>query len=92
MRTLKLSLASAFLGLSLFSACTGAGNEQKATDGAETNTQVAGVTYTCPMHPEVVSDVKGKCPKCGMFLEEVKPGEKLDSAAATKQHQAGEQH
>ncbi|WP_229724276.1 heavy metal-binding domain-containing protein [Cribrihabitans marinus] len=24
--------------------------------------------YICPMHPEVVSDVPGKCPKCGMFL------------------------
>jgi hypothetical protein len=24
--------------------------------------------YTCPMHPEVVSDKPGKCPKCGMAL------------------------
>lgn len=24
--------------------------------------------YTCPMHPEIVSDVPGKCPKCGMDL------------------------
>jgi P-type Cu+ transporter len=27
------------------------------------------VTYTCPMHPEVVSDAPGSCPKCGMALE-----------------------
>lgn len=26
------------------------------------------VQYTCPMHPEVVSDKEGKCPKCGMDL------------------------
>lgn len=29
--------------------------------------------YSCPMHPEVVSDTPGKCPKCGMFLEQAKP-------------------
>ena len=24
--------------------------------------------YTCPMHPKVMSDKKGKCSKCGMNL------------------------
>jgi hypothetical protein len=28
----------------------------------------ATTTYTCPMHPEVVSDHPGRCPKCGMAL------------------------
>lgn len=27
------------------------------------------VEYTCPMHPEVVRDRPGPCPKCGMALE-----------------------
>jgi len=30
------------------------------------------VTYTCPMHPEVIKDKPGKCPKCGMKLVEKK--------------------
>src|SRR5581483_11553410 len=29
----------------------------------------ANVEYTCPMHPEVVSDHPASCPKCGMALE-----------------------
>lgn len=26
--------------------------------------------YTCPMHPEVMKDAPGDCPKCGMKLVE----------------------
>lgn len=26
--------------------------------------------YTCSMHPDVVQDKPGKCPKCGMALVE----------------------
>ena len=28
-----------------------------------------GAKYTCPMHPEIVCDKLGECPKCGMALE-----------------------
>ena len=28
--------------------------------------------YTCTMHPEVVMDKPGKCPKCGMTLVKMK--------------------
>jgi Cu+-exporting ATPase len=30
---------------------------------------VSGTTWTCPMHPEIVQDHPGSCPKCGMALE-----------------------
>lgn len=29
------------------------------------------VDYTCPMHPEVIQDEPGSCPKCGMTLKRV---------------------
>ncbi len=38
-----------------------------ASRNAETAATAA--EYTCPMHPEVVSDRPGPCPKCGMALE-----------------------
>lgn len=37
-------------------------NDQNKTD------QQVKTVYTCPMHPEVVQDKPGKCPKCGMDL------------------------
>lgn len=33
----------------------------------------AGTKYTCPMHPEVVQEGPGSCPKCGMALEPMQP-------------------
>jgi len=34
----------------------------------------AGTTqWTCPMHPEIVRDAPGTCPKCGMALEPLLP-------------------
>jgi Cu+-exporting ATPase len=40
-----------------------------------------GTKYTCPMHPEIVQDGPGTCPKCGMALEPMTPqaGEEDDS-------------
>jgi YHS domain-containing protein len=37
--------------------------------------------YTCPMHPEIVQDEPGPCPKCGMALEIM---EKVDTLVIDK--------
>ena len=47
-------------------------NENKKTEGTSsdtTQTKTAKSEYTCPMHPEIVSDTAAQCPKCGMDLE-----------------------
>src|SRR5438067_13076053 len=59
--------------------------------------------YTCVMHPEVVQDHPGKCPKCGMELVPVRKQRKrrtpnvehrMSNAEehAMHDHQAGEGH
>lgn len=42
------------------------GSKDKAAAGERT--EASAQTYTCEMHPDVVSDKAGKCPKCGMDL------------------------
>jgi Cu2+-exporting ATPase len=43
--------------------------------GPDAAAKPAAILYTCPMHPEVISDKPGKCPKCGMTLVPKEPSE-----------------
>jgi len=49
-----------------------------SSEPAEKAPAPAGTQFTCPMHPEIVQDHPGSCPKCGMALEPVMPS--LDEA------------
>jgi Heavy metal binding domain len=60
--------ASAILTLSM-TGCTGSGQNDKAASSSAQQDSKA-VKYTCSMHPEVVQDKPGDCPKCGMKLVE----------------------
>ena len=63
MKLILTTLAALALGLAAFT-ITGCNKSEPATGG-----NVA-VKYTCSMHPEVVKDTPGTCPKCGMTLHE----------------------
>jgi FtsP/CotA-like multicopper oxidase with cupredoxin domain len=49
----------------------------------------APVSYTCPMHPRVVSDQPGHCPECGMKLL---PSHLVVEAAGHHEHRDHEHH
>lgn len=62
-RNVILSATAAALGL------LAAGFAQDAKPAAT----ATAAKYTCVMHPEVIADKPGQCPKCGMTLVPVKP-------------------
>lgn len=69
-------ITAAFLMIILAVAATYAYKTQPVSDVQTALVQASDV-YTCPMHPDVVQDKPGTCPKCGMDL--VLKDEKKDS-------------
>jgi Cu(I)/Ag(I) efflux system membrane fusion protein len=65
---MKTPLTSIGLALITWVAVAGlSGCSKSETPG---NNAATATKYTCPMHPEVVQDQPGNCPKCGMKLVE----------------------
>lgn len=49
--------------------------------------------FTCPMHPEVVKEEPGKCPKCGMDLVPViKSGHSHEGHVQEQTHDHHQMH
>jgi protein SCO1/2 len=71
MRNRHLSAAALLAAALLFCSATEASAHDPAASAAATNKTGAndsGDFYSCPMHPEVKSKKKGRCPKCKMDL------------------------
>ena len=59
------------LAIVCFTMYVGFSQDKKSkTSKAKTDTSAVQKTYTCPMHPAVLSNKPGKCPECGMSLIE----------------------
>jgi Cu(I)/Ag(I) efflux system membrane fusion protein len=82
-------LLSAFVGVIIPAALTSTVAYGAEHDHAQHQSQ-ASKTYTCPMHPEVISDKEGRCPVCNMFL--VVKDEQQESSAGDTQHPMANMH
>lgn len=61
----KIGIILVFTALATIAfSCKSSSNETST----KTTSSEQKVTYTCSMHPEVISDKLGSCPKCGMDL------------------------
>ncbi|MBY0426776.1 MAG: hypothetical protein K2Q22_14150 [Cytophagales bacterium] len=69
-KTLLPVVALALVAVAIIS-CT---SNEKQSEKMEME---AGVQYTCPMHPEVMADKPGSCPKCRMDLVKKEATEKM---------------
>ena len=65
--TALLITAIGITGLAL-SGCAKTGANKNPTQDSGATNSVQATQYTCPMHPDVVQDKPGDCPKCGMKL------------------------
>lgn len=73
MRKMIAMFSVVFLLFAAVTACQQGKDKAEQTESSHDmdsteHEQMAKVQYTCTMHPEVLQDEPGKCPKCGMEL------------------------
>ncbi len=64
---MKKVILSAIAVIALSVAIVSCGNKEQEQKEHDHSEHTSSEVYTCPMHPEVVSDKPGSCP-CGMDL------------------------
>ena len=85
MKTKNFVSTFVLLLLMFFLVIIGCKKQPQSTDSnqpASGGGQAAVQKWTCPMHPEVIADKPGQCPKCGMTLVPLKPEKDVNSMAA----------
>jgi hypothetical protein len=74
----KIIIAFMLLAATVFAACNNTNTSESkkdsivATPTGDTSKMISALKYTCTMHPEVISDTPGHCPKCGMEMVPIK--------------------
>jgi hypothetical protein len=74
-KVILMAIAILFAGTAVFANTTNPLSDTTKTKKVKT----VKVQYTCSMHPEVISDKPGKCPKCGMALVKMTTTKKTSS-------------
>ena len=72
-KLMLMAIAILFSATAIFAADL---RNDKITTDTTKRAKPVKVQYTCTMHPEVISDKPGKCPKCGMTLVKKEPTKK----------------
>src|ERR1043166_6002087 len=90
----QILLCTGVIALAAANCVLGQRTEHSPSHGSDVASErESHVKYTCPMHPEVISDRPGKCPKCGMTLVPLKEkGKRSASDSEHAAHQAHAQH
>jgi hypothetical protein len=80
MKKILVIITILFLASTAFISCQHNKDSHQHDDATMVGSDSTNMSYTCPMHPDVVNNEPGKCPKCGMDLV------KKDDASSEMEH------
>jgi hypothetical protein len=78
MKKTLLSILAVAIVSAITVSCGSSETKEKTSETMDTMKIETAMAYTCPMHPEVVTNAPGKCPKCGMDLVKKETSEKME--------------